>query len=150
MIQIAWNNFTPYTALLGGVLIGLSAAGLILLNGKILGVSSIFSGLLKTSSSKVGWGLMFLLGMFASPWIYQALLPIGLPVPQFELEISTSALIAAGLLVGYGTTLGSGCTSGHGVCGLSRMSIRSLIATLMFMMYGFLSVYIIRHVLPNF
>lgn len=147
MIEIAWNNFTPYSALLGGVLIGISAAGLILFNGKILGVSSIFGGLLRPASQRVGWGFVFLLGMLLAPWLYRLLVPMGLPATVFELKISTSTLIAAGLLVGYGTTLGSGCTSGHGVCGISRLSLRSIVATLVFMLYGFLSVYFVRHVL---
>ncbi len=149
MIEIAWSDFTPYRAMAGGVLIGLSAAGLILLNGKILGVSSIFGGLLKPAHQRPGWGLVFLLGMLLAPWVYQLCLPMGLPLPAFELKTSTSVLIAAGLLVGYGTTLGSGCTSGHGVCGLSRLSVRSVVATLMFMAYGFLTVYLVRHVFSN-
>lgn len=129
MIEIAWENFTPWSALAGGVIIGLSAAGFILLNGRIAGISGILGGLLVPQKRDVLWRIAFLAGMFAAPllWLMTA------ELPPIEIKAGYLVLVVAGLLVGIGTRYGSGCTSGHGVCGLSRLSARSLTATLTFM-----------------
>ncbi|MAL01592.1 MAG: YeeE/YedE [Alcaligenaceae bacterium] len=142
-MTIDWTHFTPWTSLAGGLLIGLSAAVFILFLGRILGISGIVGGLLKPKTGDWGWRLAFVLGLLAAPWIWSAV--IG-PV-EATIEASTPILILAGLLVGLGTRYGSGCTSGHGVCGLSRLSPRSVVATLAFMATGFLTVYVVRHLL---
>ena len=142
-MTIAWNTFTPYTALAGGALIGLAAAILVLCNGRIAGISGVLGGLLRPSAEGVGWRLAFLAGLLAAPIVYA--LAAALPRPQIDAGWAT--LVAAGLLVGLGTRYGAGCTSGHGVCGLSRLSLRSLVATLAFMGTGFATVYVVRHVL---
>lgn len=141
MLTVNWDAFTPYPALLGGLLIGLSAVMLILLTGRVAGISGIVGGLLKPQRGETLWRLTFMLGMVAAPWLYQA------AVGSFEFESprGTAALVVAGLLVGYGTRLGSGCTSGHGVCGLSRLSLRSLVATCVFMATGFLVASLVMH-----
>lgn len=143
MIDIAWSNFTPWSALAGGVLIGVAAASFILLNGRVAGISGILGGLLVPASGDIVWRLAFLGGLVAAPllWLLAA------ELPPIEIEAGYPALVAAGLLVGIGTRYGSGCTSGHGVCGLSRLSVRSLVATLCFMGAGFATVYVIRHLL---
>lgn len=141
MITINWDAFTPYTALSGGVLIGLSSILLALMAGRIAGISGIVGGLLKPVSGEVAWRVTFVLGMLAAPWLYTAF------VGPFEFNSPRGpvALVLAGLLVGYGTRLGSGCTSGHGVCGLSRLSPRSLAATLTFMAIGFVVASVLMH-----
>jgi len=141
-LTIAWNTFTPYAALAGGALIGLAAAILVLCNGRIAGISGVLGGLLRPSAEGVGWRLAFLAGLLAAPMVYA--LAAALPRPQIDAGWAT--LVAAGLLVGLGTRYGAGCTSGHGVCGLSRLSLRSLVATLAFMGAGFATVYVVRHV----
>lgn len=143
MIDIAWSNFTPWAALLGGVLIGLAAAAFLLLNGRIAGISGILGGLLVPARGDTAWRVAFLLGLIGAPTVWM----LGSDLPPIEINADYPALIAAGLLVGVGTRYGSGCTSGHGVCGLSRLSVRSLAATLSFMAAGFITVYIIRHLL---
>lgn len=143
MIDIAWSNFTPWSALAGGVLIGLAAASFLLLNGRIAGISGILGGLLTPSTGGIGWRITFLAGLIGAP----ALWMLAAPLPPIEIEAGYPALIVAGLLVGLGTRYGSGCTSGHGVCGLSRFSPRSLVATISFMFAGFVTVFIIRHML---
>ena len=141
MISIHWDAFTPYTALAGGVLIGLSAVMLIVLTGRVAGISGILGGLLKPQTNETLWRLTFVVGMVAAPWLYTALAgPF-----EFESPRGTAALVVAGLLVGYGTRLGSGCTSGHGVCGLSRLSPRSLVATGVFMAVGFVVASVLMH-----
>ncbi len=142
-MTIDWVNFTPWTSLTGGLLIGASAALFILFYGRVLGISGIVGGLLKPQAGDIGWRLAFVLGIFAAPWAW---LLVADPV-NVTIEADTTTLIIAGLLVGLGTRLGSGCTSGHGVCGLSRLSPRSLVATLAFMATGFLTVYLVRHAL---
>jgi uncharacterized membrane protein YedE/YeeE len=142
-MTIDWSNFTPWSSLAGGLLIGLAAAIFILFLGRILGISGIAGGLLKPKAGDWGWRLAFVLGLFAAPWLWVAL--VG-PV-QATIDASTPMLILAGLLVGLGTRYGSGCTSGHGVCGLSRLSPRSLVATISFMATGFITVYVVRHLL---
>ena len=142
-MSIAWNAFTPWPALAGGLLIGLAAAMFVLLNGRIAGISGVLGGLLAPVRGDVAWRLAFLAGLVGAPLAWQAVAPA--PVPT--IDAGPGALVVAGLLVGYGTRLGSGCTSGHGVCGLSRLSPRSLVATLAFMGAGFATVYVLRHLL---
>ncbi len=141
--MIDWNAFTPWSALAGGVLIGLSAAMFVLLNGRIAGISGILGGLLNPKRGDLGWRLAFLIGLIGAPVIYAAFTTL----PESVIEAGPSAVIIAGLLVGIGTRYGSGCTSGHGVCGLSRLSPRSLVATAAFMAAGFVTVFTIRHLL---
>lgn len=143
-MRIDWTHFTPWMSLAGGVLLGLAAAAFILLNGRVLGISGIVGGLLRPKPGDAGWRLAFLLGMLVAPASFALLAPAGfLPAPR--IEAGYGLLVAAGLLVGFGTRYGAGCTSGHGVCGLSRLSLRSLAATLAFMATGFLTVFLVRH-----
>jgi uncharacterized protein len=144
-MTIDWIHFTPWASLSGGVLLGVASALFILLNGRILGISGILGGLLPPKSGDLGWRLTFLLGMAAAPWVFTWLAPTGFLQPPL-IDASNAVIVVAGLLVGLGTRYGSGCTSGHGVCGLSRLSPRSLVATLTFMGAGFLTVYLLRHV----
>ena len=146
-MNIDWTNFTPWMSLAGGILLGLAAAAFLLLNGRILGISGILGGLLGPRSSltgDIGWRVAFLLGMLAAPATLALLVPPGFLV-EARIDAGPLAIVVAGLLVGYGTRLGSGCTSGHGVCGLSRLSPRSLVATATFMAAGFAVVYALRH-----
>ena len=140
-MSIAWSVFTPWSALAGGALIGVAAAMFLLLNGRIAGISGIVGGLLTPVRGDVGWRVAFVVGLVVSPLVY--LLFAAVPLPQ--IDASPVALVLAGLLVGVGTRYGGGCTSGHGVCGLSRLSMRSLVATLAFMGAGFAAVFVIRH-----
>lgn len=140
---IDWTHFTPWSALIGGVLLGLASALFVLLNGRILGISGIVGGLLRPRAGDVGWRLAFVLGMLVAPGVYW--LFAGATAPR--IDASWGTVVAAGLLVGMGTRYGSGCTSGHGVCGLSRLSPRSLVATLAFMGAGFITVFLARHAL---
>ncbi|NHQ94154.1 YeeE/YedE family protein [Janthinobacterium lividum] len=136
-----WQHFTPWTSLAGGMLIGLAAALLILFNGRIAGISGIVGGLLRPRSGDLGWRIAFLAGLIGTPLLY----PLWQALPPVQIDAGTSTLIVAGLLVGVGVRYGAGCTSGHGVCGLSRLSPRSLAATCAFMAAGFLTVYLLRH-----
>ena len=140
---IDWTHFTPWAALAGGVVLGLASALFVLLNGRILGISGIVGGLLRPRAGDMGWRLAFLLGMLVAPGLYW--LVVGPTQPR--IDATWGMVVIAGLLVGVGTRYGSGCTSGHGVCGLSRMSPRSLVATLAFMGAGFVTVFLIRHAL---
>ena len=140
-MTVDWNAFTPWSSLAGGALIGLAAAMLALLNGRIAGISGVLGGLFKPVRGDIGWRMAFVVGLFSAPLLY--LLVGELPRPQ--IEAGYAALVVAGLLVGVGTRYGSGCTSGHGVCGLSRLSGRSLAATAAFMGGGFITVFVIRH-----
>lgn len=142
-MTIDWNAFTPWSALAGGALIGLAAALLLLLNGRIAGISGVLGGLLKPASGDVAWRAAFVLGLVAAPLAY-GLVALA-PAPL--IEASNLTLIVAGLLVGVGTRYGAGCTSGHGVCGVSRLSPRSLVATACFMGAGFATVFVTRHLL---
>lgn len=141
---IDWVHFTPWASLGGGLVLGLAAALFILLNGRILGISSILGGLLLPRLGDIGWRMSFLFGMAAAPTVFAWLTPADfLAAPR--IEAGYALIVAAGLLVGLGTRYGSGCTSGHGVCGLSRLSPRSLVATLTFMGAGFAIVFVVRH-----
>jgi len=142
-MSIDWNHFTPLAALAGGVLIGIAAAMFALLNGRIAGISGVLGGLLRPTRGDMAWRIAFVLGLVGAPLVY--VLFAALPRPQ--IDASYGALILAGLLVGIGTRYGSGCTSGHGVCGLSRLSPRSLVATAAFMGAGFVTVFVTRHLL---
>jgi uncharacterized membrane protein YedE/YeeE len=142
-MTIDWINFTPWTSLAGGILLGLASALFILVNGRILGISGIVGGLLRPVKGDMSWRLSFLAGIFVAPLLYTAVAGPTLP----RIDAGWPTVVIAGLLVGVGTRYGSGCTSGHGVCGLSRLSPRSLVATLAFMGAGFITVFIARHVL---
>ena len=142
-MSIAWNVFTPGSALVGGILIGIATAMFLLLNGRIAGISGILGGLLKPTRGDVGWRAAFVVGLIVAPLVYGLFAML----PRLQIEASYGALVHAGLLVGVGTRYGSGCTSGHGVCGVSRLSPRSLVATLTFMGVGFATVFVVRHVL---
>ncbi|MBU6270549.1 MAG: YeeE/YedE family protein [Betaproteobacteria bacterium] len=145
-MTIDWTHFTPWASLSGGVLLGVSAALFILLNGRVLGISGILAGLLPPRPGDAAWRIAFLLGMAASPMVFAALAPAGF-VTAPRIEASHALVVAAGLLVGLGTRYAAGCTSGHGICGLSRLSPRSLVATLAFMAAGFVTVFIVRHLI---
>lgn len=140
-MTIDWNAFTPAAALAGGVLIGLAAAMFALLNGRIAGISGILGGLLQPTRGDVAWRAAFVVGLIGAPVVYA--LFSALPVPR--IDAGYGSLVLAGLLVGIGTRYGSGCTSGHGVCGLSRLSPRALVATAAFMGAGFTTVFVLRH-----
>jgi len=142
-MQIAWNEFTPITSLAGGMLIGLAAVMLMAGLGRIAGITGIVAGLFSPVHGDWTWRALFTLGMIAAPLTYSQFSAL----PEITLDTGWLTLLIAGLLVGIGTRLGSGCTSGHGVCGLARMSPRSIVATVAFMSSGFLTVYVIRHLL---
>ena len=143
-MTIDWIQFTPWASLAGGVILGVASALFILVNGRILGISGILGGLLAPKRGDVGWRIAFVLGMLAAPAVMGMLAPAGLISPP-RIEAADLTIAIAGLLVGFGTRLGSGCTSGHGVCGLSRLSPRSLVATGTFMAAGFATVFVMRH-----
>ena len=138
---IDWTHFTPWSSLAGGLLIGLATALLLLLSGRIAGISGIVGGLLRPSKGDVVWRVAFVLGLFAAPLVFV----MAAPLPQVRIDAGTATLVIAGLLVGVGTRYGSGCTSGHGVSGLSRGAPRSIVATASFMAAGFLTVFLVRH-----
>jgi uncharacterized membrane protein YedE/YeeE len=140
-MTIDWSHFTPWASLAGGALIGLAAAMLVLFNGRVAGISGIVGGLLAPRRGEVGWRLAFVAGLLLAPAVL--LLAASNPVPRIDAGFGT--LVVAGLLVGLGTSYGSGCTSGHGVCGLSRLSPRSLVATAAFMGAGIVTVFVARH-----
>ncbi|MGH8649673.1 MAG: YeeE/YedE family protein [Burkholderiales bacterium] len=142
-MMIDWTHFTPWTSLGGGIMIGAAAAMLVLLNGRIAGVSGIIGGVLRPAAGDMAWRLAFVIGLLAAPVAYRL---AAAPTPP-TIEASYPVLLLAGLLVGAGTRYGSGCTSGHGVCGLSRLSPRSLAATVAFMLAGIATVYAVRHLL---
>jgi uncharacterized membrane protein YedE/YeeE len=140
-MTIAWNAFTPWTALAGGVIIGVAAAMLLLLNGRIAGISGVVGGLLKPRRGDLSWRAAFIAGLAGAPLLYT----LSSELPRLQIDAGYGALVAAGLLVGVGTRYGSGCTSGHGVCGISRLSLRSAVATAAFMAAGFATVFVLRH-----
>lgn len=147
-MTIAWDQFTPISALIGGLLIGLASAIYILGNGRIAGIAGIVGSVLQSLS--LGQSLrphavrlVFILGLLIAPWVWQLFAPL----PEARIDVGTGALVLAGLLVGVGVRMGNGCTSGHGVCGLSRLSLRSLANVLAFMAAGFVTVFVMRHLL---
>lgn len=142
-MNIDWINFTPWSALSGGVLIGLAAAAFVLLSGRIAGISGIVGGLMRPRQGDIGWRVAFVTGLVAAPLAYQLIAAL----PAARVDAGTGTLLLAGLAVGIGTRYGAGCTSGHGVCGLSRLSPRSLVATITFMLAGFVTVFVVRHLL---
>ncbi|MBU4611760.1 YeeE/YedE family protein [Achromobacter sp. GG226] len=142
-MTIDWLSFTPGSALAGGALIGLAAALFVLFTGRIAGISGILGGLLRRPATGAGWRLVFFGGLVLAPVVYGLVTDL----PQFQIDAGWAALVAAGLLVGVGTRYGAGCTSGHGVCGISRLSLRSLVATAVFMGAGIVTVYVVRHLL---
>jgi uncharacterized protein len=138
------EHFTPLASLIGGAMIGLAASLLLLGDGRIAGISGIVGGLLNPGSGDTAWRVLFVAGLLVGGLILRVVDPALLRV---ELDRSAGALVAGGLLVGFGTALGNGCTSGHGVCGLSRGSSRSLVATLTFMATGILLATLVGHAL---
>lgn len=142
-MTIDWNSFTPWASLAGGVIIGIAAAMFVLLNGRIAGISGVLGGLLRPVQGDISWRAAFIAGLLGAPLLYALFMEL----PQLQIDAGYAALVAAGLLVGVGTRYGSGCTSGHGVCGISRLSSRSLVATAAFMLAGFVTVYIARHLI---
>ncbi len=142
-MTIDWTHFTPGSALAGGLIIGLAAAWLILVDGRVLGAAGVLGGLAPPRAGDWGWRVALLAGLVAAPLVAQPLFHTTAP----DIEANTATLILGGLMVGFGTRLGAGCTSGHGVCGLARLSSRSLAATATFMATGFLTVFVVRHLL---
>ena len=144
-MTLDWNHFTPWASLVGGALIGVAAAAFVLLEGRVLGITGIVAGLLRPRSADPWWRITFLAGLLAAPLLWRLVAPL----PAVRIDAGWPVLVAAGLLVGWGTRHGSGCTSGHGVCGIARLSPRSLLATAAFMDTGFATVFLVRHVLAG-
>jgi hypothetical protein len=142
-MSVDWGAFTPWSAAIGGVIIGLAVAMFVLVNGRIAGISGIVGGLLRPAQGDIAWRFAFVAGLIAAPALY-ALVSV---LPPVTIDASYPILVVAGFLVGMGTRYGAGCTSGHGVCGISRLSPRSLVATLAFMAAGFATVFVTRHLL---
>jgi uncharacterized membrane protein YedE/YeeE len=142
-MSIAWNEFTPASALIGGAIIGVAAALFAVLNGRVAGVSGILGGLMRPQTGDISWRVAFVSGLVAAPVLYA----IFAVLPEVRVDAGYGVLVAAGLLVGISTRYGAGCTSGHGVCGISRLSPRSIVATLAFMATGFATVFVVRHLL---
>ncbi len=140
-MTIDWSSFTPWSAAIGGVVIGIAAALLVLVNGRVAGISGIVGGMLVPRAGDFAWRLTFMAGLLLAPLAYATVAAL----PSVTIEAGYPGLIAAGLLVGIGTRFAGGCTSGHGVCGLSRLSPRSLVATFSFMAAGFVTVFVVRH-----
>ncbi len=140
-MTIDWTHFTPWTALIGGMLIGLAASLFVLLSGRIAGISGILGGLLRPVRGDVAWRLLFLAGIVLVPFAWSLVAAL----PEVQIDAGATTLLLAGLLVGIGTRYGAGCTSGHGVCGVARLSPRSLVATATFVAAGFVTVWLLRH-----
>jgi uncharacterized membrane protein YedE/YeeE len=138
------HNFTPLAALLGGILIGLSASAMLLLEGKIAGISGICAGVISPAKGETAWKAWFIAGLLAGGVLLRIFLPRAF---DFGIIRPQRTLVTAGLLVGFGTRLGNGCTSGHGVCGIGRLSPRSMVATMTFIASGVATVYLVNHVL---
>jgi uncharacterized membrane protein YedE/YeeE len=138
------ESFTPLASSIGGLLIGIAAAGLLMFHGQIAGISGIAGGIFRRVPGDMSWRVMFLLGLFAAGLGWSYFFPQDYLV---EIDRSTAALVAAGLAVGIGTQIGGGCTSGHGVCGIGRFSKRSTVATISFMVTAALTVFIVNEVL---
>ncbi len=147
-MNVAWNEFTPWSALIGGLLIGAAAALYLLGLGRIAGIAGIVAGPLRALSSGASLThersrLLFIAGLLLAPWLWQLVAPL----PEARIESELLGLVGAGILVGVGVRMANGCTSGHGVCGLSRFSLRSLANVMAFMGAGFVTIYVLRHVL---
>ena len=142
-MSVDWLAFTPWSAITGGVLIGISAALFLFVNGRIAGVSGILGGLLRPSLPDVGWRIAFLAGLIVAPSLYAAFVYL----PAVKIDAGYATLLGAGLLVGIGTRYAGGCTSGHGICGVSRLSPRSLLATVAFIAAGVATVSVVRHLI---
>ena len=142
-MNIDWPAFTPWSGLAGGAIIGIAAAMFALVNGRVAGISGILGGLLAPGTPDFAWRAAFVAGLIVAPIVYA----LAATLPTITIAAGYPTLIVAGLLVGIGTRYGAGCTSGHGVCGLSRLSPRSLVATLAFMAAGFATVFVVRHVI---
>lgn len=142
-MNVDWLNFTPWSSLAGGALIGLAASLFVVANGRIAGISGLIGSLLQRGSEGVSEKALFLLGLLIAPILWGLFATL----PQIEFKTGWFGLIVAGVLVGIGTRYGSGCTSGHGVCGISRLSPRSMVATACFMFSGFATVFVLRHLL---
>lgn len=147
-MTIDWNAFTPWASLIGGAVIGLASALFVLGNGRIAGIAGIVGGALNALLSGAGFSAhavrwLFVLGLVVSPWLWGLVAPM----PEYRVDVGWGGVVLAGLLVGVGVRMGNGCTSGHGVCGLSRLSMRSLANVLAFMGAGFATVALLRHVL---
>ncbi|MEW6763273.1 MAG: YeeE/YedE family protein [Pseudomonadota bacterium] len=140
-MQLDWASFTPWTSLAGGLLIGAGIALFALLNGRIAGISGIVGGLLRPNKGETAWRIVFLAGLIGAPLVWRLFAAL----PEARVDAGYPLLVLAGLLVGVGTRYGSGCTSGHGICGLSRRSPRSIMATIAFMATGFITVWLLRH-----
>ena len=143
-MNIDWAHFTPFASLTGGIILGIASAIFILVNGRILGISGILGGLMPPKLGDTFWRISFLLGLLVAPTLFHAVVPADY-ITAPRIDATDVMVVIAGLLVGIGTRYASGCTSGHGVCGLSRLSPRSLVATLSFMGTGFAMVYVMRH-----
>ncbi|ABP34030.1 MULTISPECIES: YeeE/YedE family protein [Polynucleobacter] len=143
-MQIDWLSFTPIPSLLGGMMLGVAAALYVVLHGRILGISGIVSGLIHPKAGDITWRLSLVLGLLSAPFLAALIFDIR---PIIQIDTEWLGIITAGLLVGFGVQYGSGCTSGHGICGLSRLSPRSLVATLTFMGAGFITVFVLRHLI---
>ncbi len=139
-----FENFTPVSALGGGVLIGVAAAVMLWLSGRVMGVSGIAGGLLRPAGGDTGWRLAFVIGLVTAPLIGMAVTG---SFPPVELDVGLGTIVVGGLLVGFGTRFGGGCTSGHGICGIGRLSARSIAATGIFMAVAGVTVYVTRHLL---
>lgn len=142
-MQTDWSSFTPFLSLAGGLVIGVAVSIFILMNGRVAGISGIVGGLLRPTAGDATWRLAFVLGLVSAPLAYGAFVAL----PAVRIDADWPVLVVAGLLVGLGTQYASGCTSGHGVCGVSRLSPRSLTATLVFVTTGFVTVYVVRSLL---
>lgn len=139
------TEFTPWTSLFGGVLIGVASTLLMLMLGRVMGATGILAGLVKPNSAQdFTWRATLLAGMVSGPVVVWSLTGNW---PQVNVPVSTAMMLVGGLIVGVGVTYGSGCTSGHGVCGMARLSPRSIVATLTFMIFTFATVFVVRHVI---
>ena len=142
-MSIDWNAFTPASALIGGAIIGAAAALFAVLNGRIAGISGVVGGLLRPQAGDLSWRIAFVAGLVAAPLAYR----LFAPPPEVQIDAGYALLAVSGLIVGVGTRYGAGCTSGHGVCGIARLSPRSIVATLLFMGMGFATVFATRHIM---
>ena len=140
-----WGQFTPISALVGGAIIGIASAIFVLFGGRIAGISGIIGGLLRFRAGDRAWRWAFIAGLLAAPIVYTLVIS----PPALRIDASFATLVVAGVLVGVGTRYATGCTSGHGVCGISRGSPRSIVATLTFMAAGFATVFVARHLLGS-